>query len=96
MAVLELDKDNLDEHMHYKDLIVVFSSKTCGACKRIRPHLWELDEKYQVIILDVKKLVRSSKFIPGGVQYYPTIGYFHNGYFVKQLSQADIKNKNIE
>ena len=37
MAVLELDKDNLDEHMHYKDLIVVFSSKTCGACKRIRP-----------------------------------------------------------
>ena len=56
MAVLELDKDNLDEHMHYKDLIVVFSSKTCGACKRIRPHLWELDEKYQVIILDVTRV----------------------------------------
>ena len=96
MAVIELDKDNLDEHMHYKDLIVVFSSKTCGACKKIRPYLWELDEKYQVIILDVKKLVRSSKFIPGGVQHYPTIGYFHNGYFVKRLSQANIKNKTLE
>ena len=63
MAVLELDKDNLDEHMHYKDLIVVFSSKTCGACKRIRPHLWELDEKYQVIILDVTKFCFVTKFM---------------------------------
>ena len=96
MAVLELKKDNLDEYMHYDDLVVVFTSTTCRACTRLKPYLYELDPKYEVIILDASKLVKSNRLIPGGIQFYPTIGYFHRGYFIKELTQMDIKNKTIE
>ena len=42
------------------------------------------------------KLVKSNRLIPGDIQFYPTIGYFHRGYFIKELTQMDIKNKTIE
>jgi len=96
MAVTELKKDTLEEYMGFEDLIVVFSSTTCKACTRLKPYLYELDKKYEVVILDATKLIKSNKFIPGGIQYYPTIGYFHNGYFIKELTQLDIQNKTIE
>ena len=96
MAVTELKKDTLEEYMGFEDLIVVFSSPTCGACTRIKPYLYELDKKYEVVILDATRLVKSGKFMSGGIQFYPTIGYFHNGYFIKELTQQDIKIKNIE
>jgi thiol-disulfide isomerase/thioredoxin len=96
MAVLELKKDNLNDYMHYEDLIVVFSSTTCKACTRLKPYLYELDPKYEVIILDATRLVKSNRLIPGGIQFYPTIGFFHNGYFIKELTQIDIINKTIE
>lgn len=96
MAVIELKKDNLNDYMHYEDLIVVFSSTTCGACTRLKPYLYELDPKYEIIILDATRLVKSNRLIPGGIQSYPTIGFFHNGYFIKELTQLDIINKTIE
>ncbi len=96
MAVIELTKDNLGDYMSTEELIVVFTSKTCGACTLIKPHLYNLDTRYLVCILDIENVVRSDKIIPGGVKFYPTIGYFHKGYFIKELSQFDIMNKIIE
>ena len=94
--VLELYKDNLSDYMSIEDLIVVFTSKTCHACTLLKPYLYNLDPKYTVCILDVENIVRSDRFIPGGIRFYPTIGYFHKGFFIKELSQLDIQNKTIE
>jgi len=96
MNVIELQKDNLGDYMSSEHLIVVFTSQTCHACTSLKPHLYNLDPKYLVCILDITKVVRSDKFIPGGIKHYPTIGYFNNGYFIKELSQLDIINKIIE
>lgn len=96
MNVLELTKDNLGDYMSTENLIVVFASKTCGSCTKLKPHLYNLDPKYLVCILEAGNVVRSDKFIPGGIKFYPTIGYFNNGYFIKELSQSDIINKTIE
>ena len=96
MAVLELTKDNLGDYMSTEELIVVITSKTCRACTLLKPYLYNLDPKYLVCILDAENIVRSDKFIPRGIKFYPTIGYFHNGYFIKELSQFDIINKTIE
>lgn len=94
--VVELKEDNLVDWLGNENLIVVFSSDSCNACKNLKPYLYELDEKYTVVIVDAVRHVRSSKFMAGGIQYYPTIGLFNRGYFIKELSQFDIIEKTID
>lgn len=94
--VIELKADNLVDFLGNENLIAVFSSNSCNACKNLKPYLYDLDEKYTVVIVDAVRHVRSSKLMAGGIQYYPTIGLFNRGYFIKELSQFDIIEQNID
>lgn len=94
--VIELKADNLVDWLGEENLIAVFSSDSCNACKNLKPYLYDLDEKYTVIIVDAVRHVRSSKLMAGGIQYYPTIGLFNRGYFIKELSQFDIIEQKLD
>lgn len=94
--VIELKSDNLVDFLGEENLIAVFSSDSCNACKNLKPYLYDLDKKYAVVIVDAVRHVRSSKLMAGGIQYYPTIGLFNRGYFIKELSQFDIIEQNID
>ena len=94
--VVELQKDNLYDYFSEKKLIVVFSTLTCSACIKIKPHLYNLPDEYKVVIVDVHKHLASTKFFPGGVKYYPSIAIYNNGYFTEELTQHQIINNQIQ
>jgi len=94
--VIELKADNLVDFLGSENLIAVFSSDSCNACKNLKPYLYDLDEKYTVVIVDAVRHVRSSKLMAGGIQYYPTIGLFNRGYFIRELSQFDIIEQKLD
>ena len=80
-----LTRDNLSEYMDKEDLIVVYSTNWCNKCVRLKPFLYELPENYTVVIVDAEKFLKSVKFMPGGVNGYPTIALFNRGYFIEEL-----------
>ena len=67
--IIELVKDNLEHYMDIENLLVVYNQEGCGACRTLKPHLFELDEKYSVIIVDSFKFPKSCNFLPGGISY---------------------------
>ena len=91
--VITLDKDNLHEFMFLKDLIVVYTQASCGACTKILPHLYELDDKYTIIISDVREFPRGSLLKTDGINFVPTFGLFEEGSYIREVSSLEIKNK---
>jgi len=94
--VIELVEDNLVEYISDPSVIVAFTQKTCMACVRIKPKLYEIPKEHTVIIVDCDKFFRSSKLMPGGIDFYPTFGLFKNGYFIKELTQKEIINQTLD
>jgi thiol-disulfide isomerase/thioredoxin len=94
--VIELQSDNLEHYMNRENLIVVYKSNGCGSCKKIVPKLHELDVNFTVILVDVVRHPKSCRFMPGKIKFYPTIGLFNRGYYIKELTQFDIINKTIK
>lgn len=93
--VIKLEKDNLDEYLTDENLVVGFHSDSCKTCKEIEPYYSKLDDKFTVIIVNAVRHIRSSRFMPGGIKFYPTIGLFNKGYFIKELKMLDVANNKI-
>tara|TARA_Y100000114_G_C11684372_1_gene290263 strand:- start:553 stop:840 length:288 start_codon:yes stop_codon:yes gene_type:complete len=94
--IVELVKDNLEEYMDVENLLVVYTQRSCGACETLKPYLFELDKKWSVVIVEAIKYPKSSNFMPGGLTYYPTIGLFERGYFIKEINFNSIINKSFK
>ena len=90
--VIELKNDNLIDFFVDEKVIVVFSSEHCKACKELKPYLYKIPDEYKVVIVDAERHIRSSKFMPGGVKYYPTIAYFERGYYKTEFNQLELMN----
>jgi glutaredoxin len=89
--VIELEKDNIESYMSHKHLVVVYSMKGCKACVKIKPTLYELDPKYKVVIADVIKYPRSTRFSKTpNMMSLPTVILFEKGYYVKELFTQDL------
>ena len=90
--VVKLDKDNLSDYMNEEKLIVFYKADWCKQCIRMVPNLYKIPDEYKVVIVDAERHIRSSKFMPGGVKYFPTIAYFERGYYKKEFNQLEIMN----
>jgi len=90
--VTVLKEDNLESYMSEPHLLVVYMAEWCGACKRVIPKLYELDPKWKVVIVDAERYFKTHTFLPGGIQFYPTIAHFERGYFMGEIeNHLDIK-----
>lgn len=94
--LIELKEDNLDAFMGHENLIVVFSRDSCGACVENKKNLLKLDEKYRVVIVDPIRHPKSTRFMPVPIDYYPKMGLFNRGYYVKELKQINILTQKID
>lgn len=94
--VITLKQDNLEAYMSTPHLMVAYTANHCGACIKLKPFLYLLPPHIKVIIVDSEKYVKSNRFMPKGVSYYPTIAYFKNGYFQKEIPQLDIITGNLD
>lgn len=90
--VIELKKDNLADYMNEERLLVVASVDWCGGCKKLKPMLYKLDEKFTIVIVDGERHLRSMKFLPNKTSSYPRLGYFEKGYYIRDVSQVDVHN----
>jgi len=90
--VIELKKDNLADYMSEKYLLVMASADWCGSCKKLKPHLYKLDDSVTIVIINAEKHLRSMKFLPGKTEFYPRCGYYENGYYIGDITQLDIIN----
>jgi thiol-disulfide isomerase/thioredoxin len=93
--IIELQGDDLEHYVGMDNLIVMFKSDGCGACRKLLPHLRKLENIHTIIIVDSLKHVKSCKFLPGVIKYYPTIAFFNKGVYIKELTQHDIINQTI-
>ena len=84
-VVVELVRDNLNEYMSDENLLVVFGTKWCKACLELKPFLYELPDKYIVVIVNCERHIKSIRFMPGGVERYPTVGCYNKGYFIEEI-----------
>ena len=50
--VVELKKDNLADYMSEKYLLVMASADWCGACKKLKPYLYKLDDSVTIVIMN--------------------------------------------
>ena len=92
--VIKLNKDNLSDYMSEDKLIVYFKADWCNSCKREFPKLYDVPEDYTVVVVDAERHIRSCKFMPGGVNFYPTIAYFEKGYFRCEYDIFELENLN--
>ncbi len=95
-GVVELVRDNLNEYMSDKNLLVVFSTKWCKKCLELKPALHELPDKYTIVIVNCEKHLKSIRFMPGGVERYPTIALYNKGYFVEEVDTNLILTKQLK
>jgi thiol-disulfide isomerase/thioredoxin len=90
--VIELKEDKLADYMSAERLLVVISVDWCGSCKKIKPKLYEIDDKFTIVIIDGERHLRSMKFLPGKTSSYPRLGYYEKGYYIGDVSQVDVHN----
>ena len=90
--VIELQKDNLADYMSEERLLVVVEAPWCGACKKLRVHLDKIGDEFTIVALNGERHLRSAKFIPGKIKFYPTLGYYEKGYYIGPIQQLDIIN----
>tara|TARA_Y100000589_G_C27149251_1_gene628200 strand:- start:711 stop:1040 length:330 start_codon:yes stop_codon:yes gene_type:complete len=94
--VTVLTRDNLQEYMDREELLVVYSTNWCKKCIRLKPFLYELPENYEVVIVDAEKHIKSVRFMPGGVNMYPTVALFNKGYFIEEIDTQLILTKTLK
>ena len=95
-VVVELVRDNLNEYMGDEELIVVFGTKWCKTCLELKPYLYDLPDKYTVVVVNCERHFKSMKFMPGGIQAYPTIGLYNRGYFIEEIDHNKILTKTFK
>ena len=90
--VIELKKDTLADYMSEEKLLVVASANWCNSCTKLKPYLYEIGDGITVVILDAEKHLRSMKFLPGKTSFYPRLGYYEKGYYIRDIQQLDVIN----
>jgi thiol-disulfide isomerase/thioredoxin len=91
-AVNILKADDLKNFIDLSNLIVVFIQPSCGSCKSIIPYLYKLDQKWNVVVVDSEKHMKSMEYYPlTEPSYYPSIMRFDKGKFKGVLTTDDIK-----
>jgi thioredoxin-like negative regulator of GroEL len=89
--VIELTEDNLSNHIWDPKVIVVYSSGMCGMCKTLKPKLYNVNEQYKVVIVDSEKHFKSNMFYPRELLWFPTISYFEEGVYIKDILKTEIE-----
>ena len=78
---IELTRDNLSNFITAPKLLVIFGSRGCGTCKKIKPKLKNVSDLLPMVYVDVNICPRSVQLYPEAIKAYPTFAYFENGYF---------------
>ena len=56
----------------------------------------ELPDKYTVVIVNCERHIKSNKYMPGGIERYPTVGFYNKGYFIKEVDTNLILTKQFK
>ena len=92
-AVNILKADDLKNFIDLPNLIVVFIQPSCSSCKSVIPYLYKLDKKWNVVVVDSEKHMKSMEYYPlTEPSYYPSIMRYDKGEFKGVLTTDDIKN----
>ncbi len=94
--VVELVRDNLNEYISDDELLVVFGTPYCHKCLELKPYLYELPDILTVVIVNCERHIKSMKYMPGGIERYPTIGLYNKGYFIKEVDTNLILTKQFK
>ena len=89
--VIELKEDKLADYMSAERLLVVVSVDWCGSCKKIKPKLYEIDDRFTIVIIDGERHLRSMKFLPGKTSSYPRLGYYEKGYYLDEFKISELE-----
>ena len=83
----ELDKDNLNEIVSKKEIVIVqYSACWCGNCRIMKPKFKKLaseNEAVEFLMVDAEKYPESRKMAT--VDNLPTFATFKNGILVNQI-----------
>ena len=91
-AVNILKDDDLKNFIDLSNLIVVFTQPSCSSCKSVIPYLYKLDQKWNVVVVDSEKHMKSMEYYPfSEASYYPSIMRYEKGKFKGALTIDDIK-----
>ena len=89
--VIELTEDKLSDHIWDPKTIVVYSSSGCGMCMILKPKLYHVNEEYKVVIVDSSRHFSSNMFYPTELLWFPTVAYFENGTYIKDINTKEIE-----
>jgi thiol-disulfide isomerase/thioredoxin len=98
--LLDLDKDNLNEIVSNKEIVIVqFSASWCGNCRIMKPKFKKLaseNEAVEFIFVDAEKYPESRMMAT--VDNLPTFATFKNGTFVNQVqtNKFDLLKKLVD
>ena len=92
--LLDLNKDNLNEIVSNKEIVIVqFSASWCGNCRIMKPKFKKMaveNNSIRFLIIDAEKNPISRKL--ANVDNLPTFAFFNNGELYSQIqtNKADI------
>jgi len=98
--LLDLNKDNLNEIVSNKEIVIVqFSASWCGNCRIMKPKFKKLaseNEAVKFIFVDAEKYPESRMMAT--VDNLPTFATFKNGTFVNQVqtNKFDLLKKLVD
>lgn len=87
---IELTRDNLSNFITAPKLLVIYGSRTCNGCKKIKPMLRDISKLLPMVYVDAVTFPKSSMLYPRSIKYYPTLAYFENGYYKGTLNLKTI------
>ena len=87
---IELTRDNLSNFIIAPKLLVIFGSRTCKACSKIKPMLRDVSELLPMVYIDSRTFPKSCMLYPRSITYYPTLAYFEKGYYKGTLNLKTI------
>mgnify|MGYP003682882795 FL=1 len=83
---IEITRDNLSNFLSAPKILVVFGSKGCGGCKRIKPKLKNVRCLSPIHDVAVQSYPRSVLLYPKAIEEVPTIAYFERGYYKAKIN----------
>jgi thiol-disulfide isomerase/thioredoxin len=89
--VISLIEDKLSDHIWDPKVIVVYSSTSCGKCLEIKPKLYDINEEYKIIIVNSTRHFNSNKYYPTELLWFPTVAYYENGTYIKDINTKEIE-----
>tara|TARA_Y100001973_G_C5130612_1_gene297555 strand:- start:510 stop:815 length:306 start_codon:yes stop_codon:yes gene_type:complete len=96
---IELVSDDLSQYISNPKILVVYGTSWCKSCKKIKPQLKKLGNEILVVVVNTERHLKSNRFFPTNIKYYPTLAYYENGYYIDEIDNMsniseEIKNLN--